>query len=244
MAESGAVKTELVDYHEGGDVLQGFIAYPADDSVERPGVVVFHDWMGEGEYTRGRAKLLAEMGYVALSADMYGTAARPADQSEAPKFAGRFYADRPLMRSRARAALDALAKLPTVNAEKIAAAGYCFGGSVALELARSGADLAGVVVFHGGLTTPNPEDGRNIKGKVLALQGGDDPHVNQDQVSAFIKEMQAADIDWELVLYGGAVHAYTNPKAGDDKSKGMAYNPLADKRSWIAFRNFLAEVFG
>jgi dienelactone hydrolase len=240
MAESITVKTESVDYEQGGEALHGFIAYP-ETTGKLPAVIIFHDWMGESDYTRGRAKILAEQGYIGFSADMFG-AARPKDWNEAPGVAGRFYADRQLTRARAQAALDVVLKRPEVDSSKVIAIGYCFGGTVALELARSGANIVGTTVFHGGLSSPTPDDGKNIKGKVLALQGGDDPWVAEDQISAFIAEMRGGKVDWELVQYGGCAHAFTNPHAGSDVSKGMAYNPQADKRSWTAFVNFLTEV--
>jgi dienelactone hydrolase len=240
MAESLSIVTEAVGYEQGGEALHGFLAVP-ETSGKSPAVVIFHDWMGESEYTRGRAKLLAEQGYVGFSADMFG-AARPKNWDEAPGVAGRFYSDRPLTRARAKAALEVVAKHPSVDASKIVAIGYCFGGTVALELARSGANISGATVFHGGLNTPNTDDAKNIKGKILAMQGGDDPWVAEDQVAAFISEMRAAKVDWELIQYGGCAHAFTNPNAGSDISKGMAYNPQADKRSWARFVDFLAEV--
>ena len=142
-----------------------------------------------------------------------------------------------------RAALDVLRSQPQCDPKRIAAIGYCFGGTCVLELARSGADVLGVVSFHGGLSTANPADAKNIHGKVLVLHGGDDPHVPPKEVEAFEEEMRAAGVDWQLVAYGGAVHAFTNPAAGNDKSRGAAYNATADRRSWEAMRVFLTEIF-
>jgi dienelactone hydrolase len=146
------------------------------------------------------------------------------------------------MRERAGAGLAVLRKHPAADPARLAAIGYCFGGTVALELARGGADLAAVVSFHGGLDTPTPEDARNIKGKVLALHGGDDPFVPPAQVEAFQAEMRNGRVDWQFVAYGGAVHSFTNPEAGNDHSKGAAYNEAADRRSWIAMNAFFAET--
>ena len=147
------------------------------------------------------------------------------------------------MRRRARAGLDVLLKQELTDSARVAAIGYCFGGGAALELARSGAPLAGVVSFHGNLDTPNPADARNIKGKILVCDGGDDPHVPPEQVIAFQKEMRDADVDWQINIYGGAVHAFTNPAAGNDPSSGAAYNAEADRRSWQAMKDFFSEIF-
>jgi dienelactone hydrolase len=139
--------------------------------------------------------------------------------------------------------LEALKNHPLVDPNRVAAIGYCFGGGTVLELARSGAELAGVVSFHGNLNTPNPEDAKNINCKVLALHGADDPHVPQEHVLAFQDEMRSGGVDWQMVLYGGAVHSFTNPASGNDPSKGVAYNERADRRSWRAMKSFFAELF-
>jgi dienelactone hydrolase len=146
------------------------------------------------------------------------------------------------MRARAAAGLEVLRSSPQCDG-RCAAIGFCFGGSTALELARSGADLAGVVSFHGGLDTPHPEDARNIRGKVLVLHGADDPHVPADQIMAFMREMRDAGVDWQMNLYGGAVHAFAIPDAADP-GRGLQYNASADRRSWKAMLDFLGEIFG
>ena len=151
--------------------------------------------------------------------------------------------DRPLLRARAQAALTELLKQPQTDPTRVAAIGYCFGGTTVLELARSGAPLTGVVSFHGGLDTPTPQDAKNIKAKVLALHGADDPFVPPMQVSGFEKEMTEGKVDWQLVKYSGAVHAFAIPSAGNDNSKGAAYNATADRRSWQAMKDFFGEIF-
>ena len=166
------------------------------------------------------------------------------NSSEASTLAGKFRGDRPLMRKRAQAALDTLRLVPRVDAKRIAAIGYCFGGGVALELARSGADIAGVVSFHGTIDTPRPEDAKPIKAKVLVLQGADDPAAPIKQIADFEDEMRGGGVDYQIVLYGGAVHSFTQPMAGNDPKTGNAYNEKADRRSWQAMRDFLAELFG
>ncbi|TNF46281.1 dienelactone hydrolase family protein [bacterium] len=239
----GAVKSEFVQYKHGEVDLEGYLAYNPAVKGKRPGVLVIHDWMGEGEFNRDVCRKLAEKGYVAFAADIYGKGVRPRDIQEAAAQAGIYRKDRSLMRSRAKAAFDVLKNNEMVQRGLIAVMGYCFGGGVSLELARSGAPMAGVISFHGNLDTPHPEDAKNISGKVLILHGADDPHVTPDQVSAFMEEMRAAGVDWQMVHYGGAVHAFTNPKAGNDNSRGAAYNAEADRRSWRALENFLMEIF-
>jgi dienelactone hydrolase len=235
---------ETIEYKQGGAVFEGYLVY--DDSLQgvRPGILVVHDWMGLGPYPKMRADMLAKLGYVAFAIDMYGKGIRPKNSDEAAAQATIYRQDRPLMRSRAQAGLDVLLKQPLVDTRKIAVIGYCFGGGVALELARSGVDIAGVVSFHGNLDTPNPEDDKNIKAKVLVLHGADDPFVPQKDVDAFWEAMKQTNVDWQLVLYSGAVHNFTNMNSGNDPSTGSAYNEKADKRSWQAMRTFFGELFG
>jgi dienelactone hydrolase len=234
--------TRTVEYRQGDTVLEGYLAFDPSGPARKPGVIVVHDWLGVGKDTRARVEQLARLGYVALAADIYGKGVRPADAKEAAGLAGRYKGDRALLRARVRAALDELRRQPQVDAARVAAIGYCFGGTTVLELARSGADVAGVVSFHGGLDTPAPADARNVKAKVLVLHGADDPYVPPAQVAAFEDEMRAAGVDWQLVKYSGAVHSFTIKDAGTDRSKGAAYDAAADRRSWEAMRAFLAEV--
>jgi dienelactone hydrolase len=241
---SAEVKMEKVTYKQGDTVLEGFLVYDSAVKGTRPGVVLVHDWMGVGEYVQMRARQVAEMGYVAFVADIYGKGVRPANTQEASTQAGIYRGDRPLLRARARAAFDQLAANPLVDAKHIAAIGYCFGGGTVLELARSGAPLAGVISFHGNLDTPHPEDAKQIKGKVLVLHGADDPYVPAAAVEAFQKEMKDAHVDYEFTAYGGAVHAFTQKAAGDDPSKGAAYNASADARSFARMKSFFKELFG
>jgi dienelactone hydrolase len=237
------IHTEEIDYNHGDVVLQGYLAYDDALTGKRPGVLIVHEWMGHNPYVRKRAEQLAELGYVAFALDMYGKGVQAKDAQEAGKMAAVYKNDRKLMRARAGAGLDVLLKQDAVDPKKVAAIGYCFGGTTVLELARGGADLAGVVSFHGDLATPTPEDAKNIKGKILALHGADDPFVPEKVVEAFRGEMRKGGVDWELVEYGNAVHSFTNPGAGNDNSKGAAYNEKADKRSWQAMRDLFAEIF-
>ena len=182
-------------------------------------------------------------GYNVFAADIYGKGIRPQTPREAGAEAGKYKNDRALFRARVRAGLAALAGQDRTDPKRIAAIGYCFGGMGVLELARSGADLAAVVSFHGGLSSPTPEDARNIKAKVLVLHGADDPNVPPKEVAAFEEEMRQGGVDWQLIAYGGAVHAFTDWQAGNDNAKGAAYNAQADRRSWEAMKQFFAEVF-
>lgn len=236
------IQTRTVEYRQGDTVLEGYLAFDASSAAKRPGVLVVHEWTGINPYTRRRVEQLAGLGYVAFAADIYGKGIRPATREEAAATAGKYKADRALLRARVQAALAELRRQPNVDPAKVAAIGYCFGGTTVLELARSGADVLGVVSFHGGLDTPTPADARNIRAKVLALHGADDPNVPPAQVQAFEDEMRGGKVDWQLVKYSGAVHSFTNPDAGNDNSKGAAYNAAADRRSWEAMKAFFAEV--
>ncbi len=234
--------TKTVEYKSESTVLEGYLAYD-DGAGVKPGIVVVHDWMGLSADTKKRAEMLAGLGYVAFAADIYGKGVRPKDATEAGQLATKYKSDVKLLRARVTAAFDYLKSQTVVNPAKLAAIGYCFGGTTALELARSGAALKGVVSFHGGLATPNPADAKNIKGRVLALHGADDPYVSAAEVTGFEKEMREAKLDWQLVAYGNAVHAFTVKAAGNDNSKGAAYNEKADRRSWIAMQEFFKEIF-
>ena len=238
-----AIETRTVEYQQGDTRLVGYLAYPKEAKGPLPGVLVVHEWMGLNDYAKRRAEQLAELGYVAFAADIYGDGKIAANAKEAGALAGQYKKDRALLRARTAAGLATLKAQPGVAQDKIAAIGYCFGGTAVLELARSGADLAGVVSFHGGLDTATPQDAKNIRAKVLALHGADDPYVPADQIAAFEQEMRTAGVDWQLIAYGGAVHGFTNPASGSDNSKGVAYNAAADARSWAAMRQFFTELF-
>jgi len=237
------IVTQTVEYQQGDTTLEGYLAF--DDSItgKRPGVLVVHQWMGLTDYEKHRAEQLAQLGYVAFCADIYGKGVRPKDTGEAGPLAGKYKGDRALLRARVNAALDVLEKNQFVDSKRVAAIGYCFGGTTVIELARSGADIAGVVSFHGGLDSPTPADGKNIKSKVLVCHGADDPFVKPSDLAAFEDEMRQANVDWTLIKFGGAVHSFTQPMAGNDNSKGAAYNEKADKRSWEAMKAFFAEIF-
>ena len=239
-----AIKTETIEYKLGDTVMEGYLAY--DDAIQgsRPAVLIIHEWWGMNDYVKRRAREVAALGYVAFAADMYGKGLRATTMDEAAKLSRPLMNDRPLMRARAAAALAVLKESKLADPARMAAMGYCFGGTSALELARSGADLAGVVSFHGNLSTSKPEDARNVKAKVLALTGADDPYTPAAMVQAFEDEMRKGQADWQLIVYGDAVHSFTNPDSGNDKSKGAAYNEKADHRSWAHMKLFYEEIFG
>jgi len=239
----GAIQSRVIEYKSGGEVFEGFVAY--DDAVAgpRPGVLIVHQWKGLTEYERKRAEMLAGLGYVAFCADIYGKGVRPEETKEASALAGKYKGDRALFRERLRAGLEVLAAQPEVEKSKLAAMGYCFGGTGALELARSGAAVRGVVSFHGGLGTPTPADAQAIKGRVLVLHGADDPFVPEAEVAGFKKEMADAEVPYTFVAYPGAVHSFTHWTAGDDVSKGAAYNKEADDQSWVAMKEFFESLF-
>ena len=241
--DSSNMKTQTIEYRDGDTVLEGYLAYDEAQRGKSPAVLIVHEWTGLGPYVKKRAEQIASLGYVAFAVDIYGKGIRPANSTEASKQAAVYRGDRPLMRRRAIAGLKRVREFPFVDSERVAAIGYCFGGGVVLELARSGADVKGIVSFHGNLDTPHPQDAKNIRAKVLVLHGADDPHVPQEQVEAFMKEMRDAKVDWQMIFYGNAVHSFTNPDAGNDPSRGAAYNKKADKRSWQAMKDFFEEIF-
>ena len=236
------IVTQDVEYKDGKTVLQGYLAYD-DSRPKAPGVLIAHQWMGLTDYEKGRARQIAGLGYVAFAADIYGKGVNASTMDEAGKQAGKYKGDRKLLRSRMIAGLKTLKSQKMVDPKQTAAIGYCFGGTAALELGRSGADTLGLVSFHGGLDSPTPADGKNIKSKVLIMQGADDPFVPKKDIAACEDELKAAKVDYQMVFYSGAVHAFTQPMAGNDNSKGAAYNEKADKRSWVAMTNFFSEIF-
>jgi dienelactone hydrolase len=237
------IHTEAIEYRQGDTVLEGYLAYDASIKGKRPAVLIVHQWKGLTDYEKKRAEMLAKMGYNVFALDIYGKGIRPQSSQEAGAQASKYKSNRGLLRARAQAGLEVLEKQELTDPKRVAAIGYCFGGTTVIELARSGADVAGVVSFHGGLDSLHPEDGKNIKCKVLVLQGADDPFVPAKDLAAFEDEMRQAKVDWELVKYGGAVHSFTDWNAGDNVAQGAAYNEKADRRSWEAMKEFFAEIF-
>jgi dienelactone hydrolase len=240
-AAQAKVQTKTVVYSDGATKLEGNVAW--DDSVhgDRPGILIVHQWKGLSDYEKKRAAMVAQLGYVAFACDIYGQGVRPQTNDDAGKEAGKYRNDPALFRERLTAGLDELKQQPHVDVHRLAAIGYCFGGGGVLELARSGADLAGVVSFHGALGTSMPAQKGAVKCKVLACCGADDPTVPPSLVQSFEDEMRQAGADWELVSYGNTVHAFTDWSAN---TPGMAmYNAESDRRSWALMQDFLREIF-
>jgi dienelactone hydrolase len=235
------VVARAVAYEHDGVKLEGWLAY--DDAAEgkRPGVLVVHEWWGLNDYVRGRAESLARLGYVAFALDMYGAGVVTADPKKAGELAGQFYG-KPLMAGRARAGLDQLLATGMVAEGKVAAIGFCFGGSTSQALAYSGAPVAGIVSFHGG-PVPAPAGAAN-KAKILMLHGAADFFIKPEEIMAFEKSMNDGGFDWQWISYSGAVHAFSNPDADKFGIKGVAYQKAAAQRSWMHMQVFFAELFG
>jgi len=227
------IKTATVIYHDGTAALEGFVAYDDSKTGPQPGILVIHDWTGLQDYAQSRAKQLAELGYVAFAADIYGKGVRPIDPKQCAVQAGTYKSDLPLLRRRVLLGVNQLKKHPGVDGTKLAAIGYCFGGTSVLELARSGTEMAGVVSFYGGLSTTMPAKPGEVKARILVCHGGADGHVNQE-VPAFKEEMEKAKARMEFITYEGAQHGFTKP--------GPAYQEKADKESWSAMKKFFAEI--
>lgn len=236
------MKEQAYEYQDGPDTLEGYLVTHEDDAI-RPGVMIAHTWAGVGEFEKQKARDVAELGYNVLAIDMYGKGKRGSTLEENRALMAPLVEDRSLLRRRILAALSAMQALDAVDSRKIAAMGFCFGGLCVLDLARSGADVRGVVSFH-GLFTPLPEavPRQMIKARVLALHGYDDPMATPEQMNALCKELTDAGVDWQVHAYGLTYHAFTNPKA-NNPSAGTVYNAAADRRSWQALQNFLTEVF-
>jgi dienelactone hydrolase len=241
--ERGApVNTATARYASGDTELEGFFAAPSDLDAPRPGVLVLHDWFGPVDHVKVRAQMLARLGYVALAGDIYGADTRPSSNEEASSLAGRYYGDVELFRARVLANLDALRADPRVDASRIAIMGYCFGGSAALEAARAGADVRGVVAFHGGLGTSAPAEPGSITASVLVLTGAEDPVVPTEAVDTFEDELRNAGVtDWQVTSYSGAMHAFAVPDTNAPEM-GAAFQETANRRSWRAMEDFLEEV--
>jgi len=237
---------KTVTYEDDGVTLNGFIAY--DDSIKgkRPGVIVVHEWWGHNDYAQERAKMLAKLGYTAIALDMYGDGKQASHPKDAGKMAGEIRNNKKVMISRFQAAKKMLQAELHTDSNKIAAIGYCFGGGVVLEVARSGESLAGVVSFHGSLVTSSPAKSNEVKTKVLVLNGEDDPFVKPEQISQFKQEMKNANVDFQFISYPGAKHAFTNPGAdvfGKKFNIPLAYHKEADEKSWLEMQTFFKEIF-
>lgn len=238
------MKIQDIEYHADGARLVGTLAVDDGRTGRRPGVLVCHEGGGLGDHARNIAKRLAGLGYVALAMDYYGDGKPLTDFSQAMTRIGGWMADATGIRARAAAALEVLKAQPETDASRLAAIGYCFGGTTAFELARSGADLKAAIGFHSGLGTARPQDAANIRGVILAAIGADDPIIPVAQRTAFEEEMTAAGVDWRMHVYGGVGHSFTNPDVGQLGRPGFDYDAAADRRSWAAMMELFGEVFG
>lgn len=237
---------EEIAYQSDAVELKGYLAYDDEFQAKRPGVLVVHEWWGHNDYVRKRARMLAKLGYTALALDMYGNGKQADHPDEAGKFAGEVRKNMAEAERRFRAALAQLRIHPTVDPEKVAAIGYCFGGGIVLEMTRRGLDLDGVVSFHGSLSTSHPAKKGKVKAKLLVLNGDADPLTTPEQIKAFKQEMTEAGVDFTFIGYPGAKHAFTNPEAdrlGEQFNMPLAYNPIADKQSLAVMQRFLEELF-
>jgi dienelactone hydrolase len=241
-----AVQTRTVEYESGGTKLKGFFAY--DDTVKdkRPGVLVFPEWWGLNDYAKNRAKQLAEMGYVAFAADLYGEGKVIAvdHPQDAQKMAGELRANQKVWRGRAEAALKQLTAQPSVDPTKVAAIGYCLGGSTALQLAYAGADLKAVATFHAGLPTPTAEEAKAIRARLLINHGADDKFIPDKAIADFKAALDKAGVNYEFVSFPGVVHSFTVPDADKAKNPGMKYDKAADEKSWKLMQELFKNTIG
>lgn len=241
-ARAQDLTNKMIDYGSK-EKFAGYLVTPKNVKSSTPAILMIHNWMGLTEETKKQADRFAKLGYIVFAADIYGKDVHPKDTKEAGALATKYKMDRKLFREHLNLALAELKKQKNIDSSKLAVAGYCFGGTGAIELARSGADVAGVISFHGGLDSPAPADGKNIKAKVLALHGVIDPNVAIADLNAFEVEMKAYHVDYQLVKYADTVHSFTEVAAGNDNSKGAAYSERSDRRSFQAADNFLSEIF-
>jgi dienelactone hydrolase len=237
-----SVQHRLIEYYDGETLLEGYLAYDDTIKAPRPGIIIAHTWAGRGPLECLRADQLADLGYVGFALDMYGKGLLGTTPEENSARMQPMMDDRGALQQRMSAALDIAGAQPEVDASNMAAIGYCFGGLCALDLARTGADLKGAVSFHGLFNAPDNIDKPNVKGKILCLDGHDDPMTPNEAIVALQKEMTDAGVDWQLHTYGGTLHGFTNPEA-DMPDMGIKYNADADRRSWQALENFLDEIF-
>jgi dienelactone hydrolase len=243
---SAEVSGRDVEYKAGDTVLKGYLAQDTALKGKRPAVLVVHEWWGHNEYARKRARMLAEQGYVALAVDMYGDGKTAQHPDDAGKFAGEVMKNKAIGEARFNAALDFIKRQQSVDPARIAAIGYCFGGAVVLHMARQGADLKGVVSFHGSLATDSPAEEGMVKARVLVFNGDADKMIPPEQVAAFKQEMTRAGASFRYVGYPGVQHSFTNPDADAFAVKfklPIAYDRKADRDSWAQTKKFLKEIF-
>jgi len=237
------MKTQTLEYKDGDLGLRGYIAYDDQKSGERPGILVMPEGLGLGKHAKRRAEQLAQLGYVALAGDPFGDGKEFTNMEEAGKVAFGLMGDTMIFRRRCRVALDQLAAQPQVDPSRLAMMGYCMGGAASLELARDGAPLRGIVSFHGVLSTQKPAEAGQVKAKILICNGSDDPFVPPEDLVAVAAEFTKAGADWQIINYGGTKYGFTNPEMDRLNNPAVAYNKLADERSWKAMKSFFEEIF-
>jgi dienelactone hydrolase len=240
------ITSKAVTYSADGVTMKGFLAYDSDIRGKRPGVLVVHEWWGLNQYTRKRARMLAQLGYTALAVDMYGGGKRATHPDDAGKFSSELMKDFAAAKARFVAALELLKNQKTVDSEKMAAIGYCFGGGVVLNMARQGVDLKGVASFHGNLAAVQPAQPGAVKARILVLHGADDKFTTPEQIESFNQEMKNAGADFQFISYPGAMHSFTNPDADRYAKKfhiPLGYNAEADKKSWEELKRFFNTIF-
>jgi dienelactone hydrolase len=243
LAAGAAIQTERVEYRDGDTVLTGYLSY--DDAIEgkRPGILVIHEWWGLNDYAKRRAEMLAELGYVAFAADMYGDNKVTDHAPDAQGWMQQITENQDAWRQRAMAGLDALKTSERVDTDKLAAIGYCFGGATVMQMAYAGADLDGVVSFHGSLPPASDVQPGQIKPSILIAHGRNDSFVPPERIGAFKNALDAAGADWQMVIYSGAQHGFTNPNADAYGMDALAHDPKADARSWTLMQGFFEEIF-
>ncbi len=237
------INERFVQYQHKGTLLEGFLVYDDSNTTPGPAVMVSHAWAGRDEFACDKARAMAGLGYTGFALDLYGKDVRGSNPQENSRLMQRLLQDRALLQSRMQAALETLQSIPEVKPDRVAAMGFCFGGLCVLDLARTGADLCGVISVHGLFNPPGNTKGKRIKAKVLALHGNDDPMVPVEAVIALEQELTETGADWQLHVYGNTLHAFTNPHA-NDPARGTVYKQDADRRSAITIANFLKEVLG
>jgi dienelactone hydrolase len=242
-AATASMKSMTIEYKIGDQSFEGLYVTPQAIKGRIPGVLMVHNWLGVSDETKKQAERMAKLGLAVFAVDVYGKGIRAKGPQDAMPLAGKYKGDRKLFRERLLRGLEILREQKEVDPVKIVAVGYCFGGTGVIELARAGADVQAIVSFHGGLDSPTPADGKNIRAKVVILQGADDPYVRAADIAAFQNEMRTHNVDWQMTVYGGAVHSFTELGAGSDAKTGAAYNRKADQRSFEVFTDLISELF-
>ena len=244
-AANGQAKmvARVIPYMHGDTQLQGYLVYDDSFGQPQPGIMVVHEWWGLNDYAKKRAEQLASLGYVAFAADMYGRGKVTSHPNQASEWMSQITKNVGFWKDRALTGLEILKKNERVDPSRLGAIGYCFGGSTVQQLAYSGADLKAIVSFHGGLINPPAKASDLVKASFLICHGADDPFVTEQDLQKYLSLMKATSLDWEMIIYGGAKHSFTNPDADKAGMEALKYNPVADRRSWAQMKLFFNEFF-